>query len=337
MTKILLNANENPYNLPLEMRQEIADAVLDLNFNRYPELNSDALKVLLADFYNVSAKQVSVGNGSDEVLGQIIYKVPADKSLLVFTDDFSMYDYYANLAGVSVVKYERDYKKALDPTDFVEFAKTQEKPVDLIIFSNPHNPSGAVVDATAIKTILKGLPDVRIVVDEAYGEFYGQSMVDYIEDYANLYVTRTLSKAIGAAGVRVGVVLSNAENIAVIEAGKVPYNVSALNALAASIIVKPKYRSAIEENIQKIINERDQMIKALNSLELKPGESLFVYPTESNFVLLEVTSVPIIMKKLKKADIEVRDFADKPNQIRLAIGTPEENQQVITILKEVIA
>ena len=119
MPKIILNANENPYNLPEAAREEIADAVLNLYFNRYPELNSDSLKVRLAEFYNVTSNQVSVGNGSDEVLGQLIYKIPADKSLLVFTDDFSMYDYYAGVTGVEVIKYQRDYKEKLDASAFV--------------------------------------------------------------------------------------------------------------------------------------------------------------------------------------------------------------------------
>ncbi|MBG9987557.1 histidinol-phosphate aminotransferase family protein [Aerococcaceae bacterium DSM 111176] len=334
MPKIILNANENPYNLPEAARQEIADAVLNLYFNRYPELNSDSLKVRLAEFYNVTSNQVSVGNGSDEVLGQLIYKIPADKSLLVFTDDFSMYDYYAGVTGVEVIKYQRDYKEKLDASAFVEFAKAQETPVDLIIFSNPHNPSGTVVDEASVKTILSGLPDVRIVVDEAYGEFYGQTMTSYIEDFDNLYVTKTLSKAMGAAGVRVGVVLSNADNIAKIENEKVPYNVSALNALAATIITKPEYRGAIDANIKQIKAERDKLVDALNSLS---GESLYIYPTESNFVLLETSAGVELARAFKEADIEIRDYKDNPNRIRLTVGTPDENQQVIQILKEVIA
>lgn len=320
---IQLNANELYCNLSNAIRHEIQGAIGEIAFNRYPDETSKELIEAYANVIGIPSNQILAGNGSDEMLGLIIgYFLGHGKKLMTLQPDFSMYDYYASMHEVRMVKFATAEDGSFLVEDFIE--KGRQENVDMIMFSNPNNPTGNTLSNLDLRKIVEAFPKIPVLIDEAYGEFAEETMLDDLDTYPNLFVTRTLSKAYGLAGARIGFLLSNRENIQKIKPFLVPYNISTLAQKAGSIVLAhaKEFQSLTEE----IKNERRRMYEALGKLR-----AVTFYPSSANYLYGRTGHKQRLLAMMEEAGITIRNYPD--DTLRITIGAREENNRVLHVLQ----
>jgi len=314
---VFLDANENPFDTPL---------------NRYPDPQQTRLKESIASQKKVSTDQLLLGNGSDEVLDLIFraFCEPNQDSILTTPPTYGMYDVLANLNAVDniLVPLSPDFQLEVD--SIFDAIKPQTK---LLFICSPNNPSGNSVERKAIERLLKNFNGL-VVIDEAYIDFTKDpSWTQVLEQYPNLIVTQTLSKAYGLAGIRLGICYASKEIIAVLNKIKPPYNINSLTQEAA--IKAFENKDSVQAQIESILNERTNLINAFKSVPFIKK----IYPSEANFILIKVDDANKRYEELIKNGIVVRNRSSQlhcENCLRITVGTPSENTQLITLLKTLI-
>ena len=314
---VFLDANENPFDTPL---------------NRYPDPQQTRLKESIASQKMVSTDQLLLGNGSDEVLDLIFraFCEPNQDSILTTPPTYGMYDVLANLNAVDniLVPLSPDFQLEVD--SILDAIKPQTK---LLFICSPNNPSGNSVERKAIERLLKNFNGL-VIIDEAYIDFTKDpSWTQVLEQYPNLIVTQTLSKAYGLAGIRLGICYASKAIIAVLNKIKPPYNINSLTQEAA--IKAFENKDSVQAQIESILNERSNLINAFKSVPFIKK----IYPSEANFILIKVDDANKRYEELIKNGIVVRNRSSQlhcENCLRITVGTPSENTQLITLLKTLI-
>ena len=315
--KILLNANESGENLSAEMMEKVIEAVKNTAFNRYPENTQKKLREAYAAVAGVNADQIIAGNGSDQLLGYLIGKLAGvEGTIYTFDPDFSMYDYYASSYGSQVIKYPCDEDGSLDIDSFIRYGNDQK--ADLVIFSNPNNPSCHCRSMEEVETVIQGFDGTPVIVDEAYIEFADEtSAVALIEKYPQLYVTRTLSKAYGLAGMRVGFAIGQKKNMDALREGYVPYALSTpAMEIACAVLSDP---DAVQKRIEEVKVERKKMLEALKKMK-----HLTVYDSQANFSYGRTEQRKRLCAILEEEGIVIRLYGDG-NTFRITVSTSQEN------------
>lgn len=320
---ILLNANEGSNNLDTKIIEEIKEAMNDIAFNRYPDNDQTELLEAYGKVIGVKKENLLAGNGSDQMLGLLIGTfLSKGKKLYTFDPDFSMYDYYASCYEADVKKYPLNDDGTLDVDGFIENGKD----VSLVMFSRPNNPSGYCLNQEEIKKVLNGFQDIPVVVDEAYIEFAKEdSAIQLLNEYNNLYVTRTLSKAYGVAGIRVGFLISNEENMKVMKSGSVAYALNSVTMKIGTIILK--YADAFQKQAKIISQKRDAMYEKVKNLN-----KITFYPSQGNFLHGKTDNKEKLLKMFEEKNIVIRNYKD--DTFRITIGNDNENQAVLEVLKK---
>ena len=320
---ILLNANEGSNNLDTKIIEEIKEAMNDIAFNRYPDNDQTELLEAYGKVIGVKKENLLAGNGSDQMLGLLIGTfLSKGKKLYTFDPDFSMYDYYASCYEADVKKYPLNDDGTLDVDGFIENGKD----VSLVMFSRPNNPSGYCLSQEEIKKVLNGFQDIPVVVDEAYIEFAKEdSAIQLLNEYNNLYVTRTLSKAYGVAGIRVGFLISNEENMKVMKSGSVAYALNSVTMKIGTIILK--YADTFQKQAKIISQKRDAMYEQVKNLN-----KITFYPSQGNFLHGKTDNKEKLLKMFEEKNIVIRNYKD--DTFRITIGNDNENQAVLEVLKK---
>ncbi|MFP9099047.1 histidinol-phosphate transaminase [Flavobacterium sp. RHBU_24] len=306
-----LDANENPYGM----------------FNRYPDPQQKQLKEALSKLKNVPQENIFVGNGSDEAI-DLCYRIfcePGKDSALTFTPTYGMYSVSADINNVTLVELPLDKNFQIDVDKTLPLFKREN--LKLVFICSPNNPTGNSIDA--IETILKNFDGI-VVVDEAYIDFSASaSLLEKLELYPNLVVLQTFSKAWGLAAARVGLAYASAEIISYFNKVKPPYNVSRLNyTVALAAISQPEL---FENQKNKLLAEREKMVHSLQKLNVVKK----VYPSDANFLLVEVTDADGIYNSLVQKGIILRNRNNVvPDCLRITIGSAEENDLLLTALNE---
>ena len=246
-----------------------------------------------------------------------------------------MYDFYTALNEGNVIKYNLDVDNSFNLEEFIELGKKED--VKIVMFSNPNNPTGFAYSTENIIQILEAFKDKIVLVDEAYFEFNGESVVSLIDKYPNLIVTRTLSKAWGLSALRVGFLISNKDNINELLKYKTPYNVNTISQEIASIYLTEEVDS-LKENLKLIINERERLYIELKkaeekSLDSKKGNIKF-YKSKANFIFGRADNKEELINAFREEKIIIRSFED--NSFRITVGLPEENNKVVEIINDFI-
>ncbi|MGX6980035.1 histidinol-phosphate transaminase [Vagococcus elongatus] len=321
-----LNANEKPANLPPEIIEEIKGKLPGISFNRYPDDGAKDLCEAYGTYAEVAPEQIIAGNGSDEILGLLIATyINKGQKLYTLDPDFSMYDYYVQQNEGEVIPYSLGVQKVFDVEEFI--AKGKESQVDLIIFSNPNNPTGQVIEDQEILKIIEAFSDIPVIIDEAYTEFYGRTMAPYLSKYHNLGITRTLSKAFGLAAIRCGFLLAHPEIIAHVRPLKVPYNVNSLTQLVATTVLN--HCHLILKDVADLCEARDVLYK--NYSKLAP-DCLKLYPSQANYFYGVCQLSSQVPETFAASGIAVRQMGE--GVIRLTVGTASENDKVLEVLKK---
>lgn len=320
---ILLNANELYRNASDKIIEEVKEALSNIAFNRYPDMENKELIQAYGDVMNIHEDKILAGNGSDEMLGLLIgYFLGKDKRLYTLDPDFSMYDYYASMHEAEVVKYTCFEDGAFDVDAFIRYGK--EHDIHMILFSNPNNPTGHAINRKVIDKILYAFRDIPVIIDEAYGEFASESMLQCVDQYDNLYVTRTLSKAYGLAGARLGFLISNVENIQKLKPYVVPYNISSFTQKIGVIVLQhaKEYQPIVHDTIE----QREKMYQKLKNLN-----SVRFYPSQANYLYGRSAWKAQLLKKFEEKQIVIRDYKDN-DSFRITIGSEKQNKMVLDVL-----
>lgn len=325
--RIRLDANESFLQPPQELCALMAQEASRVAFNRYPDPYAKRLCRAFADYYHISPENVTAGNGSDELISVILsaFLMKGGK-VLTLQPDFSMYHFYSALMEChDVIVHKTDHFHV--EIDELIFHANQEK-CGLIIFSNPCNPTSVGVAADDIRKLLHST-DALIVLDEAYMDFWDQSLLHETEKYDNLIILRTCSKAIGLAALRVGFAVACRKLTAALRAVKSPYNVNSVSqAMAAVVFEHPSY---LKEALQSILHARDALYHGICSLETEfPGALQTVRPA-TNFVFLRVAKASELFLYLKAQGIVVRQMGD---YLRITAGAQEENQAFLKAMHD---
>lgn len=328
---IRVNGNESYKNIDEEGLISAVQSTKNTRFNRYPDNYSTKLREEYGKVINMHPENIIAGNGSDEMISIAMSAYVKRKNIvLTIKPDFSMYDFYASLNNGSIKKFQTENDGSFSLDEFIEFGKAINP--KLIILSNPNNPTGHTLNNDDIVRILNEFNQSKVLIDEAYYEFYGQTMIKHIDEYKNLIITRTLSKAWGLAALRVGFLISNKDNIEELNKYKVPYNLNQLSQdIACNIINHPE---KVLKNVEEIVSERERLYKKLKEIELIDKEVIKFYPSKANFIFGSSKYKNIIKVVMEEQGILIRYFND--NNFRISIGAPWENDLIITAIKKAL-
>ena len=323
---ILLNANESYKNIEAFMIEEIQQKIANVLFHRYPEDRSEQLIEAYSIYIGVEKEQIVAGNGSDEMLGLIIgLTIKEGKKLYTYELDFSMYDYYTSMHNGEVIKYPWKLDEPFDVDKFIEIGKKNN--VDIIIISNPNNPTGRVVSQKDLCKIVEAFSQILVVIDEAYAEFDDTTMIKYIDKYKNLLVTRTLSKAFALASIRCGFLMGNKETIEKIRPYKVPYNVNRLTQESAIVVLN--YWKEIMKNVEEIKKERQYMYEQYEKMK---KTNITLYPSKANYFYGVSKEKNKLLEMLGEKNIVIRTYDD--DSFRITIGSRGQNEMVLEVIKK---
>jgi histidinol-phosphate aminotransferase len=322
-----MNLNENPYDLPAELKKEILDYAMQRSWSRYPPIIAKELYRNISAYTGWDAEGIIAGNGSDEmILTLLISFIGPGKTLVAPTPTFPMYKYFASIVGAETIEVpmKEDYSYDCDTLERAFLEKG-----DLLIICNPNNPTGALFPLERLEKILEKT-DKPVILDEAYCEFSGITAIDMLKKYANLLIMRTFSKAFSMAGLRVGYVLMNPELAIEIGKCKIPFNLNFFSIAAVQKIVE--HREVIDEKIKLLISEREILIE-----KMKTVKDVRVYETHSNFILFKTPySSTKLLEKIIMKNVLIRDLSANPtlaNTLRVTVSLPEENTAFFESLK----
>ncbi len=333
--RVWLDANENP-KTPAAALPSIALAKEGrLNLNRYPEPQPADLIATLAALYGIAPAQALVTRGSDEGIDLLLrtFCRAGQDAILITPPTYGMYIVAACIQNARVVSVPlvRNTNFALE-ADAVLKAVTPD--VKIVFLCSPNNPTGNLLDRAAVLRIVRSLAGKAVVaVDEAYVDFSGvPSLAAEIAANPNLIVLRTLSKAFGLAGARVGTTIADPAVIAVLQKVIAPYPVPAPVLQAALAALTPAGLAAARESVATIVAERTRLAAALSKLPVVK----LVWQSDANYLLIEVADSARVMAAGRAAGIIWRDRSkDVPNTIRLTVGTAEENNSTLEVLSRV--
>jgi histidinol-phosphate aminotransferase len=328
-----LNQNENPYDVPPELKRQILERMAAEPWNRYPEFVPQGLLDLLAARYDWPADGILVGNGSNELIqATLTTALEAGDRVVAPTPTFSLYRLITNVLGGRYVPvaFGPDFRYSVD--GLIEVAAREQARV--IVLNSPNNPTGSALPEGAVERILDAT-DALVVCDEAYQDFGGPSALAAMRESSRVIVLRTFSKALGMAGLRFGIALAHPAVAREVAKAKLPYNVN-LGTLAAAAVLLANDRFRVEQ-IAEIVATRDRTIDRLRAL---PGIS--VYSSAANFFLVRCARVPAretFRRLLDEHGILVRDVSSAPELaecLRISVGTPDDMDAVVAALAAIV-
>lgn len=326
---VKLNTNENPYGPSPAVATAIAKAVEDLQL--YPDPESTTLRAALARLYpEVSASEVFLGNGSDEVLA-IAFQALFCHGRPVYGVDisYSFYPVWSQLYGI-------DWQSVPLKGDFSVDVSTFPAHNGGIVLPNPNAPTGIALSLSDIESLLQTHPDSVVLIDEAYIDFGGESAVPLIKQYDNLLVVQTFSKSRSLAGLRVGMAFGSESLIEALTRVKNSFNSYPLDRLTqAGAVAALADQSWFEQCCNAVVKERDNLTRQLQDLDFQ------VLPSAANFVLASHGSVPAktLFEELRKEGVIVRYFSAPriDNYLRITVGTPNQCERLLAVLRQLLA
>jgi len=313
---VFLDANENPYNNGV---------------NRYPDPQQGDLKKIISKIKGIATKNILLGNGSDEVLDLLFraFCEPNIDNIITLPPTYGMYSVLANINAIGINTVQLDANFQPQVSKILELANVQSK---ILFLCSPNNPTGNSFTTASIEALLNSFKGI-VVIDEAYIDFSEQkSWITRLEEFPNLIVTQTLSKAYGMAGIRLGICYASTAIISVLNNIKPPYNVNTLTQNKAIELLTDK--DLAPQQIQTILQERKVLIKELETIRFVSK----IYHSDANFVLAKVDNATMRYNQLIEKGIVIRNRTTQPgceNTLRFTVGTAQENKILIDTLKSI--
>ncbi len=327
-----MNQNENPYDVPADIKKEILEYALERSWSRYPTFIPFALHDKLAEYSGWRADGILAGNGSNEIIQALmaIFLGPGDKIVLP-SPTFTVYGLVARVLEAEVVNVPLNPDMSFD-CDALEEAFLGDEKAKVLVICSPNNPTGTLYPLDRLEALLQKT-DRAVVVDEAYYEFSKVSAVDMLERYDNLVVLRTFSKAFSFAAMRFGYGLMSPELATEVGKAKLPYNIDFFSEAAAMKLIDNRDR--LQAGIDELIEERDRILPLMNVLD-----GVKAYPSRANFILFETKRPPAeIFDALLADGILVRNVSSYPmlgKALRVSVSTPSDNDRFLASLKKAL-
>jgi histidinol-phosphate aminotransferase len=324
--KLRLDFNENTVGSPPHVLDFIKRYLTASDLSIYPEYEH-ALEDLAAHF-GVTEEELTLTNGTDEAIQLLVNTYVDDgDEVLVLKPSYAMYRFYAQLAGARVEEIE--YKAATLAFPMEELIERVTDSTRAVMVGNPGNPTGTGVDVNGIRQLLRNAPNAAVLIDEAYYEFSGITVLPLLREYSNLFVTRTFSKTYGMAAMRCGCLFSQAANMSHVKKAQSPYSVNAIAAMAARIAIQDK--AFVEEYVLEVLAARELLYVGLERLAIPYIRSM------ANFVLFEAGERALAVRdELRNRGVLVRDRSyEIPGAVRVTIGTREQVQRFLDELEKI--
>lgn len=327
---IKLNCNESPFDIPQALKQEITNKMVELSWNRYPDFQQTELTTLLANSVNLKSENILLGNGSSQLIQQIVNAASKFVSEAVIeSPTFMLYHQICQNERLSFREWQLNDNGAFDLSSFPTIAEPA-----LVIITSPNNPTGATLSNTDLKNLLNLHPNCIFVIDEAYGEFANESAAELVSEYANLLVLHTFSKGFGLPSARFGYMIGNKELVDLIRKHTIPFTINIFTELLVrESLTNPILMKIIKTNQERIKNLRDFTHYLLSEIADKTRFS--VLPSASNFLLLRFYQ-PELLEQIKQLLAARNILVSYPlsNCLRLTIGTEVEMSKIVRLIKQ---
>ena len=313
--EIRMDKNESPFPLPGKLKRKVMTELEKLTINRYPQSSGDNLRERLAEFHGIARENIVVGSGSDQLIS-FSTGLFAGRHAVITPPTFSMYRFYSEFNGLNVVQVPLGKNFELK----LEEVKEKLSDAAVVFLCSPNNPTGNTFSRTKILDILEtGVP---LILDEAYGEFADESNLDLIEEFENLIVLRTFSKAFGLAGARVGYAVGASSTMEYLLRIKPPYNLNSFSQRIAELLLD-NYE-LIRERVSLLVAERDKLYRRFEA---------YAYPSQGNFLLMDLDAADYLLER----GISVRSFRGRlSDKIRVTIASRQENEKFSRHLSDYI-
>ncbi len=331
---IKLDAMENPYTWPDDLRSEWLELLRGVDVNRYPDPQGTELQATLRDAMGIPADMaIMLGNGSDELIQMLALTVAAPgRKILTVDPGFVMYRMIGLFAGMRYIGVPlRSEDFSLDLPAVLD-ALEREQPA-LTFLAYPNNPTGNLFETAAIERIIEAAPGL-VIVDEAYAPFTDATFMQRLGEWPNLLVMRTVSK-LGLAGLRLGLLAGPKAWLGEIDKTRLPYNINVLTQVSAAFALR--HRGVFEEQTGWIREERAQVLAGLHAIEgVEP------FPSDANFILFRVPlgTAPVVFNGLRAAGILVKKLDGAhpllADCLRVTVGKPEENHAFLGALSSLV-
>jgi len=324
--KLRLDFNENTIGASPRVAEFIREHLNEAMLTVYPEY-TDAKKEL-AEFFRVETDDFLLTNGTDEAIQVLVNTyVDDDDEVIVLKPAYAMYRFYAELAGANVKEVPYRAQKLAFPLEELLEAITAK--TRAVLIANPNNPTGTGTSRAAVERILERAENAAVLIDEAYYEFSGVTVLPLLNDYPNLFVSRTFSKVYGMAAMRIGCLFSQNGNVEFLHKAQSPYSVNALAALAARAAVRDT--GSIEKYVTEVLAARELLYVGLEKLKIP------YYESKANFVLLEAGKRAIpIRDELRRRGVLVRDRSyEIAGCVRVTVGTRDQVRRFLTELEAI--
>lgn len=311
---VFLDANENPYSN---------------NYNRYPDPHQRKLKEVISKIKSVKPDQIFIGNGSDEAIDLLFraFCEPGVDNVIIPEPTYGMYSVSAAINAVDVKSVRLTADFDVDVEAVLKVAGANSK---LLFLCSPNNPSGNLLSFEKVKVLIQKFNGI-VVVDEAYIDFTGyEGFMPLLNQYSNLVVLQTFSKAWGLAGLRLGLCFASDEIISVLNKIKPPYNIGSHTQQIA--LEKLKGIDLKDIQVKEVISERTKLAAELKSID----KVVYIYRSDANFILVKIKSARQVYRSLLKKGIVVRDRSNVvlcDDCLRITVGTPEENSKLVEALR----
>ena len=318
-TRIKLNQNENPSDWPAAIKEEIAEFCRARPWNLYPNFVPDRLKEKLSEFTGVPSKGIIVGNGSNEMLLVLLLALmDAHAQVVICQPTFTLYRLLVNGLGGTEATVRLKDDMGFDVEGICSAVKSKRQ--SLLILCSPNNPTGSALGEEDLRRVLKAQTGF-LILDQAYVEFGGFNAIPLLKEYPNLIITRTFSKAMAGAGLRLGYMLGAPEVMREINKIKLPYNINFFSEHVAEVLLT--HIDYVQAKVAEITAQRDALYAFFKTLPLENA-----YPSSSNFLLVRSKRKTELFEHLARSGILVRDVSNYPmleNCLRINAGTREEN------------
>jgi len=326
---IRLDANESFEPIPNRVASKILEAAAFMPYNRYPDSQAFDLCKSFAAHYKVNAENITAGNGSDELISIICnaFLMKGDV-MMTLSPDFSMYKFYSTIVEAKLIEYQKNPDLTIDVDKLIMTAN--ENNVKLIVFSNPCNPTSLGLKKAEVRRLISSV-NALVILDEAYMDFWNESLLDEVDGYDNLIILRTCSKAFAMAGIRLGFAAANLTLTNALKAVKSPYNVNTLTQKIGSIILNEN--ELIETMINEIVASKESLYSEMKRIEGINAGKMLVYPSVTNFVFVKMEDAKEMYEVLLKAGIAVRFMGDF---LRITAGSNDENLELVRAFESAI-
>ncbi|MSO59097.1 MAG: histidinol-phosphate transaminase [Ilumatobacteraceae bacterium] len=327
---VRLNTNESPLPVPPEWITDVRNAVDEVAWNRYPDRSALALRQAIANRHGVSADNVFVANGSNEVLQTLLLTYAgAGRTVATFEPTYQMHAHLARISGATVVSGQRDSDFELQESEIRRVLDTAQP--EVVFLCSPNNPTGRLEPRRNIELVVANAPGL-VVIDEAYAEFSDWSALELVTEHSNVVVTRTFSKTWSLAALRLGYAIAPTRMVEELNTVVMPYHLDALKQIAGERALR--YVEQMQSRVAGIVQERGRIAGRLGELGID------TWPSGANFILFRPTSAASsgsesVWQKLLNTGILVRDcstWAGLDGCLRVTVGTPAENDLFLKAL-----